>query len=400
MFLRVVGKGFFYRETCVVFPVAADGRREGRYLRMFPGRSSNPSRRKRGHVAENVIGIDFGSSGIKLVEVKKAKGTTTVLRQAYLPLAHGQIVDGAPAPEEVASIAADLKALLAERKFTAKDAVMGYGSVDDIFVNRAHTPWHAPKDFHTAVAFDIVADKSLLLGAPEEVLIDAVVFDEFTDVNDKRKLDVLLCGVTSKLADRQASILTKAGLRVAGADLSGLAALRAIAPVTRAPDNLDVLVDVGSDVLTVLIHDNGKPYSLTLQSDVAGQAASSAIAQELQDDDVERVNREKVVFSRDYRVRKAVDEYCFKVCNAIRSAIRSYLDLRKSPAAIAGITLVGGGALLHGLRGAVEDNMKVGVVIGNFDPGIDGAPERYDLGPVLSADYTVAVGLAMGAIAR
>ncbi|MCU6480155.1 pilus assembly protein PilM [Arthrobacter sp. A2-55] len=350
-------------------------------------------------MAENVIGIDFGSAGIKLVEVKNAKGTTTVIRQAYLPLSPGQIVDGSPVQSEVAAIASDLKALLAEKKFTARDAVMGYGSVDDIFVNRARTPWHAPKDFHTAVAFDIVADKSLLLGAPEEVIIDAVIFDEFTDVNDKRMLDVLLCGVTSKLADRQASILTKAGLRVAGADLSGLAALRAIAPVTRAPDNLDVLVDVGSDVLTVLIHDNGKPYSLTLQSDVAGQAASGAIAEELQDDDVERVNREKVVFSRDYRVRKAVDEYCFKVCSAIRSAIRSYLDLRKSPAAIAGVTLIGGGALLHGLRNAVEENMGVGVVIGTFDPGIDGAPERYDLGPVLSADYTVAVGLAMGATA-
>lgn len=351
-------------------------------------------------MADSVIGIDFGSSGIKLAEVRTVKGISTVLKQAFMPLEPGQVVDGAPDPKAAGAIAAELKSFLATEKFTTRDAVMGLNSVDDIFVNRASAPWHAPRDFHSAIAFDIIADPSLLVGAPEDVILDAVVFDEFTDpATEKRRLDVLLCGVTSKLVNTQVDILQKAGLNPSGADLSGLAALRALAKVHRPADNLDVIVDVGRDALSVLIHDNGKPYSLTLQTGAAGEEASNSIAEAIQDEDVERISREKVVFSRDYRVRRAVDDYCFTATGAIRGAIQSYLDLRKSPASLAGITLIGGGALLHGLREAVQDSLGISTVIGKFDPSIQGDPARYYLGPVLSADYTVAIGLAMGATA-
>lgn len=351
-------------------------------------------------MTDSVIGIDFGSSGIKLAEVRTVKGTSTVIKQAYMPLEPGFITDGAPDPKMVTVIAAELKTFLANEKFTTRDAVMGLNSVDDIFVNRANAPWHPPKEFHSAVAFDIVADPSLLLGAPEGVILDAVVFGEFLDPKtEKRKLDVLLCGVTSKLVESQLEILQKAGLNPSGADLAGLAALRAITRVDRPADNLDVVVDIGSDALTVLIHDNGKPFSLTLQTGAAGQEASNTIAEALADDDVERVNREKVNFSRDYRVRQAVDDYCFKASGAIHGAIQSYLNLRKSPASIAGITLIGGGALLEGLRESIEQSMRISTVIGKFDPSIQGDPKRYFPGQVLSADYTVAVGLAMGATA-
>lgn len=351
-------------------------------------------------MTENVIGIDFGSSGIKLAEVKTVKGIPTVIRQAYMPLEQGYISDGAPDPKQTAEIAADLKAFLASSKFTARDAVMGLNSVDDIFVNRANVPWHPPKDFHTAVGFDIVGDPTLLLGAPEGIILDAVVFGEFTDAaTEKRKLDVLLCGVTSKLVDTQVEIVQKAGLNLSGADLSGLAALRALTRVSRPMDTVDVIVDIGQDVLSVLIHDNGKPFSLTLQTDAAGQEANRIIGEALEDDDAERINREKVVFSRDYRVRVSVDDYCFKASSAIHGAIESYLALRKSPASIGGVTLIGGGALLEGLRESVETALQISTVIGKFDPSIQGSPERYFLGPVLSADYTVAVGLAMGATA-
>lgn len=351
-------------------------------------------------MADSVIGIDFGGSGIKLAEVRTVKGISTVLKQAYMPLEPGQVVDGAPLPSAAAGIAADLKAFLAAEKFTTRDAVMGLNSVDDIFVNRASAPWHPPKDFHSAIGFDIIADPSLLLGAPEDVVLDAVIFGEFTDqATEKRLLDVLLCGVTSKVVNTQVEILQKAGLNPSGADLAGLAALRALPLVQRPADNLDVIVDVGRDALSVLIHDNGKPYSLTLQTGAAGQEASRTISDALQDDDVELISREKVVFSRDYRVRRAVDDYCFTAVGAIRGAIQSYLDLRKSPASLAGITLIGGGALLHGLREAIQDSLAISTVIGKFDPSIQGNPERYYLGPVLSADYTVAVGLAMGATA-
>lgn len=346
-----------------------------------------------------VIGIDFGSTGIKFAEVKNTKGVFTVEKQGFMPIDPKTIIEGKIDPEKAAEVAAQLKTFLSEMKFTTKDAIMGLNSVSDVFVNRAITKWHAPKEYATAIVNDIVTDKGLLIGAPSEgVLVNPVVFQELND-GDDRKLDVLLCGVNESLVEDQAVILKKAGLNVVGADIAAFAALRAIRTAQRDSENLDILVDIGHDVLSVLIHESGKPYSVTLQADLAGYRASDMISHSIEDDDMATIDRLKTTVSpaSDRRVREAVNEYITRASEAIMNAIVSYAGQQQMHVKAAGLTLLGGGAHLVGLADYLEDEFDMPVRLGEFDPAIGGNPERFHIGEVLNSDYMVAVGLGMGA---
>lgn len=349
-------------------------------------------------MADRILGIDFGSSGIKLAELRNNKDGVTVTRQAFMPLEPGLIANGRPNADQLAAIASDLKAFLALEKITTREAVMGINAADDVFANRAIAPWHEPKDFHTAIAFDVVGDKSLLLGSPEGAIIDAVIFNDFRDDEGQRKLDTLLIGVSPKVVDMQMEILLKAGLNVAGSDLTALALLRSTRLSSRPEGDLDVIVDIGRDVLSVLIHDNGKPYSVSLTKSKAGQAASEMISAALMDDDMDRVDREKVSFSSDHRVLHAMNDYRYKVTMAVEHAISSYVSLRKVKVRVAGLTLAGGGSLVHGLPEALSAHFKMPVVSAQFETHIAGDYEAFHTGRVTSADYRAAVGLGMGAL--
>ncbi|MBG0738865.1 pilus assembly protein PilM [Paeniglutamicibacter antarcticus] len=349
-------------------------------------------------MAEKVIGIDFGSTGLKFAEVSIEKGAVTVTRQAFMPLDPGIISSGGIKPENAELVATELKAFLAATRFTTKDAVMGINSAADVYVNRALTPWHEPKNYQTAVGFDIIADEALLLGAPPEVIIDAVIFDEVTDAENRRKIDALLIGVGQKTVETQLQVLQKAGLNAAGADLAAMASLKASWIASRAPGMLDVLIDIGQDVTSVLIHEGGKPYALTLHRGAAGGDLDKLIAAALQDDAQERVIKEKVSFSRDYRVQQAMDQYAFKLTSTIQGAVDSYQRTRPEPAMPpAGLTLIGGGSLVHNLPATLQESTGWRTMTGRYAIDIAGDPERHHLGPILSTDYMAAVGLAMGA---
>lgn len=349
-------------------------------------------------MADRILGIDFGSSGIKLAELLNNKDGVTVTRQAFMPLEPGLVVNGRPDNDQLSAIASDLKTFLAQEKFTVREAVMGVNAADDIFANRAITPWHEPKDFHTAIKFDVIGQKSLLTGCPEGAIIDAVIFSDFKDEDGVRKLDTLLVGVAPNVIDTQMEILQKAGLNVAGSDLSALGLLRSTRLSSRPEGDLDVIVDIGRDVLSVLIHDNGKPYSISYIKGTAGQAASDMISNALMDDDMDRADREKVSLSTDHRVLTALNEHRHKVTVSIEEAIHSYVSLRKVKVRVAGITLAGGGSLIHGLPEALTGHFGIPVVSAHFEPHIAGDHQPFHQGKVLSADYRAAVGLGMGAL--
>lgn len=349
-------------------------------------------------MADKVLGIDFGATGIKIAEVQTGKGDPTVVRQLFLPLEADLVHRGAIHPENVGRISSELKMFLSAQKVVARDAIMGISAADEVFVNRTVTNWHDAKDFHTAVGFEISANPDLLPGAREGVIMDAVVFGELQDDDGHRKLDTLLIGVNPVVVNTQIQVLQKAGLRVAGSDLTAFGLLRAIALPARPPGQLDMLVDIGHEVLTVVIHEGGKPYAVVLQKDAGGREANEIIEQALLDDDVDAILSAKTVPSADPRVHGALQDYAFKVFTAIQEAIVSYtLNHPEREQKIQGITLTGGGALLRTLPGTLKNSFRVPVEIGALDTAVAGEAERYNTDQKMSACYAAAVGLALGA---
>jgi len=358
----------------------------------------NGSRQNR--MVGKVTGVDFGTTGIKLAQIKATKDSFTVEKQAFLPIDPKIISEGRIDPERAVHIVSQLKTLIEQEKFT-KEAIMGVNSVNDVFVGRAITANHSPKEYATAIANDIAVDRGLLVGAKSEgFLFNPIVYGEINDPDTgETKLDVLLCGVAENLVTDQANILKKAGMVVVGCDIAAFAALRSIRTAQRDPGHQDVIVDIGKDVLSVLIHESGVPYYLSLQGDKAGQKATYLISDALDDDDMPANDLVKANLSSvsEAKALSAASEYNVVAERAINNAIRNYLNERQTSVPIAGITLIGGGALIRGLQEHLEEAFGIPVRNAEFDPAIQGEPIRYKADEPLSTDYAVAVGLGMGA---
>lgn len=348
-------------------------------------------------MADKVLGIDFGATGIKIAEVQTAKDSVTVLRQLFMPLESGLVHRGVIAADNIARIANELKMFLGAQKVLTRDAIMGVGAVDEVYVNRTVTNWHDQKDFHTAIGFELQANPDLLPGAREGALMDAVVFGELQDEEGQRKLDTLLIGVNPDIVDAQIQVLQKAGLRIAGSDLTAFGLLRAVALPSRPAGQLDLLVDIGHEIVTAIIHEGGRPYAVALQKGAGGSDADAVIEDAIQYDDKDKIYEAKVS-SGNPAAHKAIQDYAFKVFTAIQEAIYSYEVSRPDIGAkIQGITLTGGGALLRTLPKTLQNSFLVPVEIAVLDDGVGGEAQRYTPNGKLSSCCAAAVGLAMGA---
>lgn len=347
-------------------------------------------------MVEKAIGIDFGSAGIKLAEVKTHKGVTTVTAQAFIPLDEGIISSGVPDKERVDYIAAELRAALKENRITTRRAVMGLNSPDHVFVSRSTTRWHHPKEFRQAIVVDHAAKPSLILGAPEGCLIEPVVYRDFIDPEDgERKVDALLSAVSPDLVDLQASILKKAGLTVVGSDCAAYAALRAVKAVPREAGNLDIIADVGDDVLTITIHENGVPYAVSLLKDSGGRAASHTISSYLNDDNMVKINREKIRGDNP-ELDAPLSEYATRVAVAIQSTLDEYVYEHPGGRPI-GVTVIGGGASVPFLADAIQETLGVPCQTGVLTEDLAGDPAPRTEVDDINYDNFVALGLAMGA---
>ena len=276
---------------------------------------------------------------------------------------------------------------------------MGVNGADGVFANRCRVPWHAKGDLHAALAYDLKADPSLLTGAPEGAILDMVVFGEDTDEDGKKTLDGLLCGVAPLMVSDQMQILKKAGLTVVGADLNALALLRATRIQARPEGILDILVDVGSDVLTVVVHENGKPYSITLVPDRAGANATKQIGEALEDDDFETAERLKASNSPDHKVQSALGDGRYAIARAMEEVLRGYAEARGTRHRFASITLAGAGSLLPRLDEELSQHFRIPATQAIYDDAVsgDGLMDYWN-GTVTDADLRSAVGLGLGVL--
>lgn len=341
------------------------------------------------------LGIDFGHTGIKVTEASVEKDVVTIHWQGVVPVRSGAIASGILTDEFVDSLGTDLKAMLQENKIKTKAVIAGVNAVGNVFASRTLLEHHNPKDIRSHIT-NMVRHDSKIMGAQlDDVVIDLAVLDEtFTDTESH--LDLFVCAVRGEALDQISRLISKAGLRLIGVDLNALASLRAIKTFPRGMGQVDVTIDIGADVTSVLIHENGKPVHLQLHTGVAGRDADWKIADAMQEEDITSVLAHKVRKDRDFRANAGLDNYYSTLRGLIDSEIARYLQTRRTAEGVSGITLIGGGALTPGLREAISRAIDVPVVVGQLDESLAGEVQQYEKGQLVSVDYTASIGLATG----
>jgi type IV pilus assembly protein PilM len=315
-------------------------------------------------MARSSIGLDLGTSAVRAAEVRGTDVPTLVrFGQLALPpgaMSNGEVVDA----DAVASV---LKDLWRRAGFKSKRVHIAVAN-QNVVVRQVDMPRMSEEDLGSALGYQVQDYIPIPL---EDAILDYVPIEEFTGEDGAEMMRVLAIAAQREMIEQCIGVLTRAGLDVEGVDIAPLAAVRALSdnvPPVMAERAAEVVVDVGSGVTNVAVHEHGTPRFVRIVpsggNDITGalvaelgltpeEAEVAKTTVEMRAGGAPGAGAEGIV---EQRGRAFVDD--------LRRSIEFYQS-QPDAAPIERVLLVGGGARLAGLRERLAEALHLTVEDGN-----------------------------------
>lgn len=330
--------------------------------------------------SKSKLGIDIGTSSVKVVELKKegdqyvllTYGTVSIYSDALAKMEYDVIA-------ETASV---LKRLLAESAVSSKQAVASLPN-NIVFVSVIEMPGVAEKEMKDAIQWE--ARRYVPLPLEEVTLSWSVLGEGGTDLKPK----VLLTAVPTTVVDNYLKMFKLAGITPLALEIEALALIRSLVGVRK--DSF-LIIDVGARNTSLNLIERGF-LRVSRNLPVGGDSITEAIAQSLH-----------VSFSRAEQFKKdlgltgglnQLPQTMKPVMDIIKNETRQLVKIYESNGGVVQeIIFAGSGAKLPGMMGYFSDlNIKVGLgdplKYVNFDGRL-----KQNLSQI-ALDLSVALGLAM-----
>jgi type IV pilus assembly protein PilM len=195
--------------------------------------------------AKPVIGLDIGSSAIKLVEAEKKRSGWVVRNFTSLALPEDTIVDG-----EIVNHAAVVEAIKSILKEASTRSKMVATSVagSSVIIKHISIPKTAPKEIEDQVYWE--AEQYIPFDM-KEISLDFEVVQE--DMGDG-KMDILLVAAKKDFIEKRLAAVRECGLTPMVLDIDVLALANVFwENYEMTPDNAVILVDVGASLTKINI---------------------------------------------------------------------------------------------------------------------------------------------------
>lgn len=349
-------------------------------------------------MTRTVVGLDIGSSGVRAVELRPGR-RPAVRRSAQVDLAGGVVKAGVLA--DPAALTEALEALWDQGRFGSRTVALGLAN-DSVLVRPMDLDWMPPADFRKALRYQ-VADA---LPVPvDEANLDYHPLEELETgepgTPEARKVArVMLVAAGREMVDGYVRAVQDAGLRVVRADLAPFALARAATANGPLP-GAQVVVDIGADMITVVLLRDGAPAAVRMVSGTGGATISHALQQryDWEWDDAERTKKVLgVVPAEDgpdqahHPARATVAEQASALVAEIRTTVEFFAGPADGERPLSRLLLTGRGSLLRGLDHLLAEDL--GVEVATLAP-LDGRRAR-GLDAQYWATYAVATGLCLG----
>lgn len=344
-------------------------------------------------MARQCIGLDIGSSSIKLVQVKLSRKSYNLQNFGIEPLAPGAIVDGAIANH--GAVADAIRNLSKRIHLRGKDVAIAV-SGNSVIIRRLQIPAMEGAALAEQMEWEV---KQNVPFAREEVIVDWEVLVPRTPDG---QMEVALVAAKREIVEQYVEAVKGAGLNPAVVDTDAFAMQNAVENSMGFTDNETVaVINVGAHFSTIIIVSGGQPVfhrNLAAGGDTFTEAIRHRLAVGIDGAEAYKVGGgggagAEVVPQEVHRVLAQVSE---QVSSEFQRTIDFYLGDAIS-ASLGRVFLTGGSALVPQLPKAIQDRARVPVTI--FDPfasiGVDA--KRFDV-EYLRANApvaTVAFGLAM-----
>jgi type IV pilus assembly protein PilM len=337
------------------------------------------------------VGLDIGSSSVKIVQLKERKGGFTLQAFGSAPLPPEAIVDGALMNSS--AIVQAIQELVAREKVKTKEVAIGVRG-HSVIIKKISLPRMTQEELDESIQWE--AEQYIPFDV-KDVNIDTQILTPEADAAGQ--MDVLLVAAKKDMINDYTSVCAEAGLTATVVDVDAFAVQNAY----EASYDLDssetaVLINVGAAVTNINILARGTT-TFTRDITMGGNAFTEEIQKQLNIsyDEAEAL---KVggQGETDAVVPQEVERVIAGVAEQLAGEIQRSLDFYSATAAdtrIGKVFLSGGTARIPALFKIIEARAGVPVEILNPFKNIEIDHRRFDPAAILAAAPSAAVGVGL-----
>lgn len=333
------------------------------------------------------MGIDIGSTGIKVVELKKESGQAKLVSYGFSENPKAVKLDW---QKDVSVTADTINKIRSEAGITCQNAVSALPTFS-VFSSVLSLSNVTKKDIASAVHWEA---KKVIPLPLEDMILDWKKIESKIEGDQPGNMRVLLTGAPKTLVKKYIDIYRQAQINLLSLETETFSLIRSL---LGSDKSTIMVVEVGASTTDVTIVDNSIPM-LNRSIDVGGASITRAISQQMgmPNEQAEQFKYDLGINSLDtgeVDLPTVVTETIAPIVNEIKYAINLFQSKYKK--ATEKIVLSGGSALLPNLPQYLGKILDAKVIIG--DPWarvsypVDLKPLLHEIGPRMA----VAIGLAM-----
>lgn len=333
------------------------------------------------------FGLDIGTVGVRLVELRGKWPAKSLLRYAYVPVDLQTSTSDSKADQ--LRMAGIIKNLLQQAQITTTNVVVNIPS-KRVFTTVVDVDKMNKKDLEKSIKFQV---GSLIPTAVENSKIDWEVIGD--SPKDPNKVELLLSSVPNEFAEQRLDLLESIGLNVIAFEPDNLALSRALLDPSTA--NPQMVLDVGATSTDLVIVMNGIPRltrSITIGIDSIIKAASQNLNIDMKQahDLVYKfgVNKTKLEGQVYQAIISIVDLLLGEADKSIKFFENRYVNAK-----LERIVVTGAASTLPDFPVYMGTKLGISIEIGNAWRNVQYPPERQNELLQVSHLFGVATGLAL-----
>jgi type IV pilus assembly protein PilM len=363
----------------------------------------------------NVIGVDIGTSSIKLIELQKKDGNVELVTYGFVDHFEGEILG--IERQDTTAIAHFINQIYQKSQCSTSSAIAALPTYS-VFTSLMTLPAMKKEELDSAIHWEakkiiplpleeIVLDYRILNAPPKKgglgISVGKKKKEEPKEGEDQPQYKILVTGASREMVNRYTEIFQKSGLTLKSLETEMFAIARALVGDDTGEH---MIVEIGAATTDLIIVENAVPF-LGRSIESGGYAMTRAIMNSLNINQkrAEQLKRDIGLLSYDESAGAGgVPDILKSSIEPILHEIRYTLDLyrdhavkpsEKATGVIEKIILTGGTALLPGIADYFSKVLDMRVVLG--DPW-ERVHYQQDLKPLLATigpKFSVSIGLAL-----
>jgi len=332
---------------------------------------------------KDCLGLDIGTSSVKIVQLKKKKSLTKLVGYQSRPLPDNLIIEGIISDHgAMVKIIKSMVAETKEGKFTAEKVIASIPDTN-VFTRVLELPKLSEKEMKEAVMWE--ADQSIPM-AITDLVIDWQVLGPSHSKEDMN--DVLLVAAPLAIVNSYIQLFNILGLQPEAIETSLISVARALVSSKERGETM-IVADIGAKRTNLGIYDSTLRFSDSIDfggDDIKGDVLPT------QKDSKKDKKISKLPSSS--QLDSKTDSNLSTLKNEIIKVIRYHDERASEDRKISKIVLCGGGSNAVGLTEYLANELKMEVKIGNPWINID----TYPIKPVPKTEapaYANAIGLSL-----